>query len=79
MWLGRGSTAMIGLVLILGGVVAMALIVWGLEPHGAAKRARDRRRPRGRGHLAPVFSEAEFEAIEDALEPARKPGDGIIS
>jgi hypothetical protein len=70
MWSGRGSVGMIGLALLVVGLAIIALVTWWLQPHGAAKRALKARNRRLQRPSGPVMSDAEFEAIEDALDSA---------
>ncbi len=89
MWLGRGITAMLGLEMWGGSLVGILLTAWWLEPHKAAKRvhthARHRlrhRRERRRDHAqadGEHMSDAEFDAIEDALEPLYKHGNDLTN
>lgn len=89
MWLGRGTTAIVGLGIWGGSVIGIILTAWWLEPHKAAKRVhtharhrlrhrRERRRKTagtGREHM----SDAEFDAIEDALEPLYRHGNDMTN
>ena len=82
MWLGRGTVAAVGAALVLGAVVTIPLTVWWLKPHKAATRARDRAKTRRerRGafhHTPPAMTEAEFDAIEEALEPLYRHGNDL--
>lgn len=89
MWLGRGTTALVGLGIGGGSVLGITLTAWWLEPHKAAKRVhtharhrlghwRQKRREQAQadgGHM----SDAEFEAIEDALEPLYRHGNDLTN
>jgi hypothetical protein len=68
MWLGRGPTAMVGLGLLIAGCLLLCLITWWLQPHGAAKRAIKARDRRLRERSGPAMTDAEFDAVEDALD-----------
>jgi hypothetical protein len=67
---GRGVAALIGLALVVAGSATIAAATWWLQPHGAAKRALQARNRRLQRPSGPVMSDAEFEAIEDALDSA---------
>ena len=70
----RGTTAWIGLWLVLGGIVLFGLMFWLLQPHKAAKHAAHRVRHHARKlrarrpPAAPPMTEAQFDALEDAVE-----------
>ncbi len=75
MWHGRGATARVGDAMLAAGLVASALTIWWLEPHKAAKHATHRLRYHIRNarewrrqRPQPVMTDAEFDAIENALE-----------
>lgn len=74
-WLhGHGETGYIGIALILGGGTAFGLTVWLLQPHKAAKHASHRLRhharklSRARREQAQPMTNAEFDALEDAVD-----------
>lgn len=87
MWLGRGSIGWVGAALVAGGAVGICLTLWWLEPHKAAKHVGHRirhharnaqeRRRKARQRSQPTMTDAEFEALEDALEPLYKHGNDM--
>lgn len=70
----HGDTGWIGLALILGGGAAFGLTVWWLQPHKAIRHASHRLRHHAhklrphRAQAAPAMTDAEFDAVEDALD-----------
>jgi hypothetical protein len=70
----HGSTGWIGLALMLGGGLAYGLTIWWLQPHKAVKHASHRLRHHARKmrpqrlRPEPTMTDAEFEAVEDALD-----------
>lgn len=73
----RGSTPWIGLWVMLGGIVLYCLMFWLMQPHKAAKHAAHRvrhhtrkLRPHPAVPKAPPMTEAQFEALEDAVDRA---------
>jgi hypothetical protein len=84
----HGNTAWIGLWLVLGGILLFLLMFWLLQPHKAAKHAVHRMRhharrlqPR-RAPAARPMTEAQFEALEDAVDhsAAESPsGEGVAA
>lgn len=73
-WHVHGRTGYTGIALILGGGTAFGLTVWLLEPHQAAKHASHRLRHharklrRPRREEAERMTDAEFDALEDAVD-----------
>lgn len=73
----RGNTSWIGFWVMLGGIVWFCLLFWLMQPHKAAKHAAHRARhharklrPRPAVPKAPPMTEAQFEALEDAVDAA---------
>ena len=70
----RGNTGWTGLALIIGGGAAFWLTVWWLQPHKAVKHASHRLRHHARKlrphrvQAPPAMTDAEFDAVEDALD-----------
>jgi hypothetical protein len=73
----HGDTGWIGLALILGGGVAFGLTAWWLQPHKAVRHASHRLRHHARklrpqrAQPVPAMTDAEFDAVEDALDDQR--------
>jgi hypothetical protein len=70
----HGATPYIGLALMLGGGTVFGLTMWLLQPHKAAKHASHRLRHHAR-KLSPArreqaqpMTDAEFDALEDAVD-----------
>lgn len=90
MFLGRGDTARIGGGLAAVGCVVVILAEWWLQPHRAARHAGYRLRHHARNAsqwrrqapsqwARPALTDAEFEAIEDELEPLYKHGTSLYN
>jgi hypothetical protein len=80
MWYGRGSVGRIGLALMVASVIAITIATWWLNPRTMHQRFKDRRAHRRHArHQRPEakMTEAEFDAIEDALEPLYRYGNGL--
>ncbi len=79
MWYGRGTAARVGLALLVASLIAITIASWWLNPRTMHQRYRDRRAHRRRAHQPPEpkMTEAEFDAIEDALEPLYRHGNGL--
>jgi hypothetical protein len=75
LWHLPGTAGYVGLGLLCGGFTMFSLTIWLLQPHKAAKHAahrfRHHARKVGRQHTptsAPEMTDAEFDALEDALD-----------
>jgi hypothetical protein len=87
MWFGRGTVAWVGLWMVAAGFAGAFVTAWCLEPHKALKHAGHRirhharsaaSRPR-RSQPPPAMTDAEFYAVEDALEPLYRHGNDLSS
>lgn len=77
---GRGSVGWIGLAMVGASGVGIAIASWWLNPRTMHQRFKDwraHRRHARHQRPEPKMTEAEFDAIEDALEPLYRHGNGL--
>lgn len=80
LWHGHGRTGWIGLYLVAASVVALAIAFWWLDPRTMHQRLKDSQayRRHVRNHPpGPKMTDAEFDALEEALEPLYRHGNGL--